>query len=257
MDDHILLTTFRKLNVKLHDQRNILYKYVNLKDAKLILGDQTIFLQTAENFNDPFELHLGFIEPSGLEDFLELLKKQHLYTPELEGELRAIGEETFKESNTKALLGCRSTYGIYCMSKINDSTLMWSHYADKHKGVCIGFKVPTMSGPTITVEVKYEDEITPLEHSFETSGTSVKWMCSKSKVWEYENEVRMIDISYNGIFPFHKSNLCEIYFGVATPSEEIEAIKALIKQKGYPITKSGKLYIKKCDFKLAIEEFKL
>lgn len=257
MDDHILLKTLRELNVKLHEHGGILYKYVSLKDAKLILGDQTIFMQTAENFNDPFELHLGFIGASGLDDFLEFLKKRDLHKPELENELRMIGEETFKKSTNETLLSCRSTYGIFCTSKINDSTLMWSHYADKHTGVCIGFKVPTMSGPTITVEVKYEDEIKPMEHSFETSGTSVRWMCCKSKVWAYEEEVRMIDISYNGIFPFHKSNLCEIYFGVATPQDEIEGLKAIIKQKGYPITKSGKMYINKFDFKLAIEEYKL
>ncbi len=257
MDDNILLKTLRELNVTLHDQRNILYKYVNLKDAKLILGDQTIFLQTAENFNDPFELHLGFIEPSGINDIISFLRKKGLSQPGLEDELKMIGDETFRESTTKALLSCRSTYGIYCMSKINDSTLMWSHYADKHRGVCLGFKVPTMSGPTITVEVKYEDEIKPLQHSFETSGTSVRWMCCKSKVWEYENEVRLIDVLNNGVFPFHKSNLCEIYFGVTTPQEEIDALKAIIKQKDYPISNSGKMYINKYDFKLAIEEFNL
>jgi hypothetical protein len=255
MDDAPLLKGLRDLNVKLHDENNILYKYASLETAKLILNNQTMYFQTAINFNDPFELHLGFIEPKKdyINDFLAFIKKKNLYNPELEEELRTIGDEEMAMALIQALINCRSTYGIMCLSKKNDNTLMWSHYADKHKGVCIGFRVPTLSGPTITVEVKYVDEIKSLEHSFVTSASTVHWMCTKSKIWEYEEEVRMIDITHNGIFPFAKFCLCEIYFGMATPQEEIEALKSIIKQKGYPVSRAGKMFINKDDFKLAIE----
>ena len=39
-----------------------------------------------------------------------------------------------KELRNKAL--------VSCFSERNDSILMWGHYADKHKGVCIGYKKP-------------------------------------------------------------------------------------------------------------------
>lgn len=31
------------------------------------------------------------------------------------------------------------SFGVVSFSKRNDSILMWSHYADSHKGFCIGF----------------------------------------------------------------------------------------------------------------------
>ena len=29
--------------------------------------------------------------------------------------------------------------GVLCLSACDNSILMWSHYADEHKGFCIGF----------------------------------------------------------------------------------------------------------------------
>jgi len=31
-------------------------------------------------------------------------------------------------------------YGIFCLSEINDSILMWSHYAENHCGFCVEFE---------------------------------------------------------------------------------------------------------------------
>lgn len=32
------------------------------------------------------------------------------------------------------------TGGIFCLTETNDATLMWSYYADSHKGICIGYR---------------------------------------------------------------------------------------------------------------------
>ena len=33
-------------------------------------------------------------------------------------------------------------YGILCFSKFWDNPVQWTHYADRHKGLCLGFDVP-------------------------------------------------------------------------------------------------------------------
>jgi hypothetical protein len=35
--------------------------------------------------------------------------------------------------------------GIYCLSEIVDSTLMWSHYADSHRGICVVLEAEQIS----------------------------------------------------------------------------------------------------------------
>src|SRR6185503_592987 len=33
-------------------------------------------------------------------------------------------------------------YGVLCFSASSKSPLMWAHYAEAHKGVCLGFDIP-------------------------------------------------------------------------------------------------------------------
>ena len=40
----------------------------------------------------------------------------------------------------EALKHSLQTVGICSFSKARKNQLMWSHYADEHKGICIGFK---------------------------------------------------------------------------------------------------------------------
>ena len=151
----------------------------------------------------------------------------------------------------------KKKYGILCLSEIKDSTLMWSHYAEKHSGICIGFKFPALTSDVICFKVSYHEKIYPIEYSLDESieasfAKLMYWICAKSKDWEYENEVRRINIKHNGVIPFDTTNLCEIYFGVATPQTEIDIIKEIIKGKGYNIDKAGKMVINKTDFLLDV-----
>jgi hypothetical protein len=52
-------------------------------------------------------------------------------------------EETEKEVVEK--------YSVLCYSRSWNNVLMWSHYGDRHKGICLGFDVPD----AVTREVKY------------------------------------------------------------------------------------------------------
>ncbi len=55
-------------------------------------------------------------------------------------------------------------YGVYCLSRKCDDILMWSHYADSHKGICLGFKddltrhFEEYDWPIWQESVRYEDD---------------------------------------------------------------------------------------------------
>lgn len=52
-------------------------------------------------------------------------------------------KETSKIETQEQLNDVRNDFYVSCFSERNDSILMWAHYADKFKGVCIEWKVPT------------------------------------------------------------------------------------------------------------------
>ena len=85
------------------------------------------------------------------------------------------------------------------MSQIKDNILMWSHYANQHKGFCIGFvrKNDNLLGDiTNTQPVEYDcnyPEVDPLDENGNYDHTMfTKMLFTKAKDWEYEKEWRLV-----------------------------------------------------------------
>jgi hypothetical protein len=83
---------------------------------------------------------------------------------------------------------------VLCFSRSWSNPVIWSHYAEKHRGVCLGFDVPD----DCLLEVGYSTgrlEV-QLERDLQDDGTvttefSRKLLTTKFEDWRYEDEVRM------------------------------------------------------------------
>lgn len=166
----------------------ILYKYIDINGAKLMLGNRNLQFTNASQLNDPFDCHPKLIDYS------------HVPKHKLQG---WIPEEWWIKKEELDALNLRNDTWLCSLSKVKDSLLMWSHYCYNHKGVCIGLdmdkvmeSVPPMFGTTflkpLVIEVQYQDIIErpsayrPTEDMF-----SYQWR-TKAKDWAYEQEVRLV-----------------------------------------------------------------
>ncbi len=114
-----------------------------------------------ENLNDPFE-------------FLAV----KLSDPSVRQVLR----------NTKHRFG--RTHGLVCFSETWRSPLMWAHYADKHKGVCLGFDVPEdFVHPVVYVPKR---EFPPPRREMLTQDFAQGLFLKKFWHWRYEKERRAV-----------------------------------------------------------------
>lgn len=86
--------------------------------------------------------------------------------------------------------------GTACFGRSWNNLLMWSHYGDKHKGICLGFDVPD----GLVSEVKYVKDLEVIRalSDFETDEKANEGMRILSKLfatkyvgWSYEQEVRV------------------------------------------------------------------
>ena len=78
-------------------------------------------------------------------------------------------------------------YGLICFSATWQNPVLWSHYADKHKGMCLGFDVPESE----LHEVEYLDRrrrLTDLVPETEPGPL----LCTKFRDWKYEDEFRRV-----------------------------------------------------------------
>jgi len=132
----------------------------------------------------------------------------------------------------------RTRWGIICLTIFPCSTLMWSHYSDNHKGVCLQFRV---HGTVFQAAAKvlYRGEYPKMV----LGGNLVNHMLIvKAKEWEKEAEYRLICslseeltqvkesplIMKDGFLPIDDA-LHAVIMGCEIGKDEEAAIKDLLK----------------------------
>ena len=114
--------------------------------TKKNIQDATLYFNTPDGFNDPFDCSPSYnVSPKSREELLKRFSKENYgkFDATLIAEACKIsGSEfngIFKNSDYDRFYTARR--GITCFSKDNANILMWSHYASNHKGVCLGFDI--------------------------------------------------------------------------------------------------------------------
>lgn len=220
------------------------YKYVSIDDAKLILSKSDLKFNNPSKFNDPFDCNDLLIridlDFSRKKELLKEMVYKGFTNLDREGKRKKLNEfkfhpEKLRELVIKQISFEKEKIGICCFSKVNDDILLWSHYADKHKGVCINFKfIPVYVKLCAFYPVNYVEKIEQISSSELMTDVMFHWLLTKSKKWEYEQEIRSIAMEYKGFINFDKQTVQEIIFGCNTSKDDINEITKILKEKGYP-----------------------
>jgi hypothetical protein len=137
--------------------------------TKYILPERRMKLSLFNELNDPFEL-----QPYSLSD--KALRR-------LNGAL-------------KDHLAAKQ--GLICFSDNWKSPVMWAHYADKHRGLCLGFDIPEGDSSGLVGPVEYNPERLQVTLDKEKpllglQGEYIRTLLfTKSKEWAYECEWRAL-----------------------------------------------------------------
>lgn len=229
---------------------DILYKYRDYKNDfnRRTLFEFELFLASTSIFNDPYEGSIPFAyEPADLTPeniFLKMRQLSKLEHPDwteaqiqqdcFEGQSKnLLNDEThiekFNEQNRKDI---DNTFGIFSLTIHPKNYLMWSHYGNSHTGFCLGFD-STMLFETVQGSlgpVQYENELPKLRLFGDTYDFHIKQLGTKSKVWSYEDEYRIVKINAaRQIISYPKEMIKEIYLGVKMPLGEKHEIIDFVK----------------------------
>lgn len=128
-----------------------------------------------------------------------------------------------------------SKIGVCCFSKNNTNLLMWAHYADSHKGICIEFDEKYMPFSK-AFNVQYESNIPELNTDLlfeneENPEFIQKLLSFKSTDWKDEQEMRILHQETNKNYYYPIESLKAIYFGLKANSSDVEMICSIIKSK--------------------------
>lgn len=190
----------------------ILYKYRNFHNSynKRILFNFEIFLPSTTMFNDPYEGSIPFVYDP------KQLTEENLYI-----KMRALAKERFPDwteteideycyqAKQKDLLNdpkhmeqmqqeniqkIDAKFRILSLTPKPLNYLMWSHYANCHRGFCIGFDsndlFDTIGGSL--GPVNYQKYIPKMNLFGNALEFHIKQLSTKSDVWDYEEEFRIV-----------------------------------------------------------------
>lgn len=201
-----------------------MYKYFSPDVAKKFLESLHIRFTSPKDFNDPFEAKPIINEiateaetddifrevlDKEIQSSLALLNISKIQRIEIEKAIRIEAEKN-KAEFKKSYQGLPkyisksfeketgSQIGILCLTEKNNNLLMWSHYAESHKGICVEFDT---SNPFFNQKRSDKDDLYHLRKIDYrstrplltlTKMSAVDCFLTKSNHWEYEQEWRMV-----------------------------------------------------------------
>jgi hypothetical protein len=104
------------------------------------------------------------------------------------------GDGNFRRALEKWKAEFQTTKGLLCFSKKWENPVLWSHYGEKHRGVCLGFDV----NDSFAVPIEYSAQRLPIEFEDDDPSKGLKFdyvrrlHCTKFEHWRYEEEVRLV-----------------------------------------------------------------
>lgn len=266
---------------RLHD-KNYFYKYTSAETALKIIKTKSFRWSSPLKFNDPFDHQTGFVFASEPEYFSKLLRdsiiriifsdeepniQPHSLFSAMTLKLRSIRDRLSRDEVIKdfdeagieiasnlpkhfadfnaALVENFCNSRIFCVSENHDNVVMWSHYADQHRGIV--FKLACLDDIDNVLlaarKVEYtkdfikfhnaEDYAMHLtgEKPLDTVDLCWKLAFTKHADWAYENEWRVHRPLLNepqgdgySIYSEHPRVFDEIYLGCRIPKEMAQNI---------------------------------
>ena len=219
----------------MNEKPKLIYKYTGFEAAESILSNCALKFTNPKIFNDPFDCDVsglyfnlnGTIDPKVQKEILQL--KKDFFPAVLDNKLLAkMYEEVIVEKLSKTVITCFSTE--------QKNHLLWSHYAQNHTGICLGFNneialrdkfIDLTLGMEGTVSYGYDEKVNFVEDKLRGY---YKLYLTKLKPWEYEKEYRLIALQDEGLYHFKKEFLCEVIFGLRVPKEHIDRIIRVCKR---------------------------
>jgi len=235
---------------------NYLYKYCTFDNYSLqAIANGHFWYSKLQEFNDPFEAkplmnnvlieHIdNMLYQTGIVNLDSVnvahMDNEYLYERE-HHDISAISEKasTFLYKKVSNIYRQADKYGVLCLSSNPSSVLMWSHYADNHKGIVI--QLERSGGSELrnsdkTFKVEYSDKYPNSEFSNVVGNSSERdlkqlILARKGDYWSYEEEWRVIENNGNKIYD-RPGQITGVIFGLRTSFSQKAAIMKLCINSG-------------------------
>jgi hypothetical protein len=221
-----------------------LYKYESFSAQSIEnLKNQVLYFNSPLRFNDPYDCAVfpSIAEPNDSE--VEEIRAHYLAINDLEPKVRVAFERTSipglrimllrmgQDVLDRQLQEFVSKRGISCFAEKPDNLLMWSHYADQHKGFCLEFRTD-LDPFTKVRQVKYTNSMPQFsltrmlcDRDFDEV---LDLYCCKAQDWQYEREWRCIHNEAGTAYTYKTEALVGVYMGSQSSFTALEIVALIL-----------------------------
>ncbi len=161
---------------------------------------------------------------------------------------RLLASNDFLDSIVKKV----AEVGICSFSRHLLKPMMWSHYADEHRGLCLFYRIPEsfinydqnkiigtstmLYGDNILTDslVEVAEDLSEIETEKVFKSIVVPLFTAKGKDWDVEDEWRIIR-EFPGQLTVDRAYLTQVCFGMATPERDKELVRNIVEGSGYEV----------------------
>lgn len=226
-----------------------LYRYRSLANdgvvefVKKTLIDHELYFAPSNSFNDPFDCHPSFEGEPTESDYRSYSKRMapgsdHANAP---WPIPAEKVEALRSGYVRWHENIRAVLRVVCMSEVSDDILMWSHYGDYHKGICLKFDAKHSFFETFQPVVYTDERLNFPLFSHDAVALSLSTR-TKSTGWRYENEWRGVkypgvSVPYeeSGIYHFEPEALVGVILGPLISEEHEALIRGICAERQPPL----------------------
>lgn len=220
------------------------------------LAQNQLYFNDPNNFNDPFDCRIRVDFAGTKEQWIDLLCDKYERSPK-QAEEKVNGFK--KEDNGLVCPHNASSYLkvpiVCCFSSKCDNILMWSHYADSHLGICLGFEasgendyysMPLYESDTDESpssgefkQVIYDSSndlciVKMFDDQYKNANIVEDRIFTKLHAWEYECEYRMrlleSHIREPRVLKYDKSCLKKVIFGLKIDKRNVIRVYNVINE---------------------------
>jgi hypothetical protein len=204
----------RRLRFAWIEGHDTLYKFKSLQGDSCVqvldmIENSRIYFSTPDQFNDPldcapvFQLAKPVSDPAFVAELTAEEERMIAKSGKSEEEIAELRKEAVDiRQVAAAITGAtrqlfRRDTRVFCLSARQDHPLLWSHYADSHRGVCLHFQCSAGTLIGAARAVKYRRERLPVLVPFHynkraTDDIADLMVQVKADFWSYEEEYRII-----------------------------------------------------------------
>lgn len=231
-----------------------LYKFKSLagnsaQHVQDIILLNRLYFSRPDEFNDPFDclptVSLEATDKEWHNYFNELFKRKapHISRSQRMAQIKAAMQGPLRNRNSKEArdwfqeITAKSvnSAGVLSLSECCDHPLIWSHYADAHRGVCLRFQAAdTNRFFGRAQKVIYQVERPKINLILDAPNyLSEKSLLTKADYWSYEREWRIVDpFNGPGIQVFPSAFLDQVILGAKVLDENRAKVEAWLNQRG-------------------------